>query len=81
MVYDNHGQESGQRHEMRLPHRVLTIILAAAISGVCSAGPDESRLEQVKAGIRRYAIPPLELRLPPPPSPLNRRWFSTAIAA
>jgi peptidoglycan/xylan/chitin deacetylase (PgdA/CDA1 family) len=50
---------------------VLTIILAAAISGVCSAGPDESRLEQVKAGIRRYAIPPLELRLPPPASPLK----------
>jgi peptidoglycan/xylan/chitin deacetylase (PgdA/CDA1 family) len=50
---------------------ILALILAAVISGVCWAGCDESCLEAMQAGIRRYANPPLKLRLPPPASPLN----------
>jgi peptidoglycan/xylan/chitin deacetylase (PgdA/CDA1 family) len=50
---------------------IRALIFAVALSGVCSAGPDESRFDAMKAGIRRYANPPLELRLAPPPSPLK----------
>jgi len=50
---------------------LLTISLAAAISAVCAAGQDELRIERMKTGIRRYSNPPLELRLPPPASPLK----------
>ena len=50
---------------------VLTISLAAAITGVCSAGQDELRIEQMKPGILRYSNSPLELSIPPPASPLK----------